>query len=158
MLENSKFAVSKSNCVSDSIGLLQGSFIFFFKPFNDTYGHIAGDDCLRRVGAVLAKTLRRPADIAARYGGEEFACVLPETHHEGTLMVAEAMRAGIAALAIPHAGSTAAPHVTASFGVVTGRCIRWESPLRLMTLVDKQLYAAKAGGRNLVSAAIDVEK
>jgi diguanylate cyclase (GGDEF)-like protein len=122
----------------------------FFKPFNDTYGHLAGDDCLRGIGGSILNVLSRPADIAARYGGEEFVCILPDTDHVGALKIAEDMRHAIAALAIPHAKSTAAPHVTASMGVVTVPCSPGRSPLHLVALADEQLYAAKAGGRNRV--------
>ena len=120
----------------------------YFKLFNDTYGHGAGDDCLRRIGNVVLGAVVRSADTGARYGGEEFACILPETDHDGAMAVAAKLCSGIAALGIPHAKSNAAPHVTASIGVITVQCVVGLSPQHVMALVDEQLYAAKAGGRN----------
>jgi diguanylate cyclase (GGDEF)-like protein/PAS domain S-box-containing protein len=93
-----------------------------FKAFNDNYGHLAGDDCLRQIGRVIADCAARPADLADRYGGEEFACILPETDDTGAVIIAEQIRRGIQALAIPHKGSDAADCVTASLGVVTLQC------------------------------------
>lgn len=80
-----------------------------FKLFNDTYGHLAGDDCLRRVAEALGQGLRRPADILASYGGEEFVAVLPGTALEGALILAERLRTQVEKLAIAHASSTVAP-------------------------------------------------
>ncbi|MEO5346250.1 MAG: diguanylate cyclase [Magnetococcus sp. YQC-9] len=123
-----------------------------FKAFNDTYGHLAGDDCLRQVGGVVLHTLTRAADLGARYGGEEFVCLLPETNHEGAVALAERLRHGVLELKIPHAKSSAARHVTMSLGVVTVRCIAGRSPLHVVALADEQLYAAKSAGRNRVQA------
>ena len=122
----------------------------FFKCFNDTYGHLAGDDCLRSIGKAILHALKRTSDIGARYGGEEFACILPETDSSGACKVAETLRQEIAALAIPHAKSTSAPYVTASFGVVTCSCMQGVTPSQLITLADRQLYAAKTAGRNCI--------
>jgi len=121
-----------------------------FKLFNDTYGHQAGDDCLRSIAAAISACARRPADLAARYGGEEFALILPNTDIEGALQVAESLRREINRLAIPHSRSTAADHVTLSMGasgVIPGRST---SPEALIELADEALYAAKAGGRDQV--------
>jgi two-component system, chemotaxis family, response regulator WspR len=121
----------------------------FFKKYNDNYGHQGGDECLRRVASVLADSARRPADLAARYGGEEFALVLPHTTQQGAAIVAEALRAGVAALNILHTGSVTAPHVTLSLGVAVAEA---ESPsLNPATLIeqaDAALYEAKGAGRN----------
>jgi len=124
-----------------------------FKAFNDTYGHVKGDECLRQVARVMAKSARRPADLAARYGGEEFACILPETSRNGAAAIAEEIRQGIIALAIPHAGSSVAEHVTASLGVVTVRCAVGGSVEDIVAQVDKLLYKAKASGRNQIQSA-----
>jgi diguanylate cyclase (GGDEF)-like protein len=129
-----------------------------FKPFNDAYGHVAGDACLRRVGAVLAAAMQRSADVAARYGGEEFACILPETAQAGARVVADAIRNGIAAMGIPHAGSGAAPYVTASLGLVTAVCHPDLSPEILVSVADRHLYRAKDGGRNRVVAGLYTEE
>ena len=120
-----------------------------FKGFNDTYGHVAGDECLQQVSAVIAKAATRASDLAARYGGEEFAVVLPETGNEGAVLLAERIRAAVAALAIPHAKSLASGRVTVSLGVVTADSVA--SPRELLMLADRQLYLAKAGGRNRIA-------
>ncbi|MDR3439699.1 diguanylate cyclase [Telmatospirillum sp.] len=119
-----------------------------FKAFNDTYGHVAGDDCLRQVARIIGSVIVRASDFAARYGGEEFACILPATDQSGAVAIAERIRLGISHLAIPHGHSGVADHVTVSLGVVTGRCIPGETALNVVTLADEQLYAAKSTGRN----------
>jgi two-component system, chemotaxis family, response regulator WspR len=121
----------------------------FFKKYNDSYGHQGGDECLRRVAAVLAQGARRPADLAARYGGEEFALVLPHTTLEGAAVVAETLRAGVAALNLVHAASSVASHVTLSLGVAVAEPSEPElSPGGLLERADAALYEAKRGGRN----------
>ncbi|MBF0573040.1 MAG: diguanylate cyclase, partial [Desulfamplus sp.] len=75
------------------------------KRYNDTYGHLAGDDCLKKVAKALRSSVSRPADMVARYGGEEFICVLPETDAEGARSVAVNIQQEIAALRIPHENS-----------------------------------------------------
>lgn len=124
-----------------------------FKAFNDTYGHVKGDECLRQVARTMAKSARRPADLAARYGGEEFACILPETNRNGAVAIAEEVRQGVIALAIPHAGSSVAEYVTVSLGVVTVRCAVGGSVEDVVAQVDKLLYQAKASGRNKIQSA-----
>jgi two-component system chemotaxis family response regulator WspR len=118
-----------------------------FKKYNDTYGHLGGDDCLRRVAAVIARGARRPGDLAARYGGEEFAIVLPRTTLEGAEIVAEAVRKEVAALNLLHAGSNVAPHVTLSVGVAVVELTE-DDPSELVARADAALYAAKRAGRN----------
>jgi len=124
----------------------------FFKKFNDTHGHVAGDECLRQVGALIKSLVNRPTDLSARYGGEEFAVILPETNSEGALAIAERLRRGIAGLAIPHAASSVAKHVTASLGVVTVIPNIALSATELVKLADTQLYQAKQNGRNRIAA------
>ena len=123
-----------------------------FKAYNDTYGHLNGDDCLRRVARVIDGVIRRPADLAARYGGEEFVCILPETSSEGAVALAEKIRQGVEELAIPHHASDVADHVTVSLGVVTALCTAETGVSKIIAEADEQLYAAKSGGRNQVSA------
>jgi diguanylate cyclase (GGDEF)-like protein len=123
-----------------------------FKAFNDAYGHVLGDDCLRRVADAIGRSLRRAADLAARYGGEEFACILPDTDEPSALQIADAVRAAITALRIPHTKSATALHVTASLGLATMRCVVGRSALDAVAAADVQLYTAKAGGRNRISA------
>jgi diguanylate cyclase (GGDEF)-like protein len=125
--------------------------IDFFKDFNDLYGHQSGDDCLRSVARVLDRVLHRPLDVAARYGGEEFVVVLPGTDREGALAVAESIRGGIEALAIPHASSQAAPVVTISLGVASGIPAPDGAAAEMLTAADRALYRAKGEGRNRIS-------
>lgn len=125
-----------------------------FKLFNDTYGHGAGDDCLRRVAATLKGAARRPGDLVARLGGEEFVVLLPGTDADGAEEFAERLRARVEALGIPHAASTAAPVVTCCAGAATvfpgpGGC---EAPRQMMDEADRALYRAKREGRNRVHA------
>jgi two-component system, chemotaxis family, response regulator WspR len=120
----------------------------FFKKYNDTYGHVLGDDCLRGVAEVLARGAQRPADFAARYGGEEFAVVLPNTTAEGACIVAEHLKTLVAERAIPHAASTAAAHVTFSMGVAGWVPTDEHTPEVLISRADSALYRAKHGGRN----------
>lgn len=91
----------------------------YFKRFNDTYGHIAGDHCLRQIGITLKSFIKREYDIVARYGGEEFVVILPETNLEGALLLAEKIRTLIEALGIIHEKSEASKYITVSLGVVT---------------------------------------
>lgn len=123
-----------------------------FKAFNDTYGHVAGDECLREVGAAIAKLVSRSSDLAARFGGEEFAVILPETEAPGAAQLAERLRAGIEGLQIPHANSLVAPVVTVSLGVVTVLPAKLSNALEALSLADALLYQAKSGGRNRVVA------
>lgn len=121
-----------------------------FKRFNDTYGHQAGDDCLKKVAAVLAHQTYRPSDIAARYGGEEFAMILPSIDEGGASVVANRIREGIAALGIPHSASDHIGMVTVSVGVATVRPVQGGKAEELIRLADEALYQAKGAGRNRV--------
>ena len=127
--------------------------IDYFKAFNDNYGHVNGDECLRQIAQVIAGCAARKPDLAARYGGEEFACILPETDINGAIAIAEKIRRGIIACAIPHKGSNIADCVTASLGVVTTRCAVDKTSLLILSRVDELLYRAKSFGRNRVEFA-----
>jgi diguanylate cyclase (GGDEF)-like protein len=122
-----------------------------FKEFNDTYGHQIGDDCLRRIGAMLRASLRRTTDRIARMGGEEFAVVLPQTSLDDARIMAERMRKAVADLRIPHTASPTGKVVTISAGVSasTGPT----SPPDVLAEADKALYRAKSAGRNRVELA-----
>ena len=122
--------------------------IDFFKNYNDTYGHVAGDDCLRKVSGVIKRSVRRPADLAARYGGEEFVLVLPNTDIEGSVILAESIRHQLAALAIPHEDSAANQFVTLSLGVTCLTPKIDSNPSVLLTAADYALYRAKELGRD----------
>ncbi len=122
--------------------------IDFFKQFNDCYGHVQGDECLKRVARRLAAGAARPRDFLARYGGEEFVLVLPETDAKGAEHVAERCRAAIVEEAIPHERSSASPVVTVSIGVGTMVPGLESKPVDFIEEVDRHLYRAKQGGRN----------
>jgi len=124
-----------------------------FKRFNDAAGHLAGDDCLRRIAAAAAASLNRPGDLVARYGGEEFALVLPETDGAGAQAVARRVQATVAALAIPHPDSGVAPLVTVSIGVATALPGTQAGPALLVEAADRALYRAKDLGRNRIELA-----
>ena len=121
-----------------------------FKEFNDNYGHVAGDSCLRRLARVFAESMKRPADLVARYGGEEFACILPDTSGEGAEWLASSLRQRVSGLAIPHAFSPAADHVTISAGAATIFPAPDQDAQELILHADQALYAAKADGRNRI--------
>jgi diguanylate cyclase (GGDEF)-like protein len=121
-----------------------------FKPFNDIYGHVRGDECLREIARAMTRTVCRATDLLARYGGEEFTVLLPETNLEGAVILAEKVRECICDLALTHSHSSTGC-VTASLGVASRRFFAGSSILDLVHETDMQLYAAKAGGRNRVS-------
>ena len=122
--------------------------IDYFKAYNDCYGHPAGDQCLRRVAAVLNETVR-VTDLVARYGGEEFLIVMPGASLADARNIAERVRRGVIELCEPHAASPLGC-VTISVGVACSRQCEDASPLRLIELADEGLYLAKRHGRNQV--------
>jgi len=126
--------------------------IDYFKQYNDHYGHIQGDDCLRQVAQALESAATRARDLLARFGGEEFALVLPETDAGAARMVAGRCHALIARAAIPHGTSPVAPALTVSIGVGTIIPGRQDTPLAFVEAVDKLLYQAKQAGRNVLVA------
>jgi diguanylate cyclase (GGDEF)-like protein len=128
----------------------------YFKKFNDRYGHVAGDDCLRRVAGAIATGPRRPTDLAARYGGEEFAVILPDTDLEGACAVAEKIRMAVKALNIAHIDSPCGP-VTISLGVHTCHPAAEvdAAPLGCIEAADHLLYQAKMDGRNRMAIRRD---
>lgn len=119
-----------------------------FKTYNDQYGHLEGDECLKQVAAILKNCINRDTDILARYGGEEFGCVLPVTDMEGALSIAELMRKSVAALAIPHAQSKTAGYVTISLGVASMVPMKDAPAQTIIKVADNALYAAKMSTRN----------
>ena len=121
-----------------------------FKPFNDNYGHLEGDDCLKKVASSLDTVCQRSTDLVARYGGEEFAIILPDTTTENAALMAEKMRMAIETLSIPHAHSKVSDICTMSFGVYSGIPERGSRGEQLLALADAALYKAKENGRNQV--------
>ncbi|MGG6294701.1 bifunctional diguanylate cyclase/phosphodiesterase [Leptolyngbya sp. AN02str] len=128
-----------------------------FKLYNDTYGHLAGDDVLRQVASAIIQACKRPADLAARYGGEEFAVVLPNTDAEGAIAVVNEIQASVAALQLPHPGSQISHFITLSFGIATVVPYRNTSPATLIAVADQGLYQAKAQGKNCFVQKIGIE-
>ena len=125
-----------------------------FKRYNDCYGHLDGDACLRTVARTLKEHVRRPADLVARYGGEEFACILPETDMHGAMQLAVQLQNAVADRRIPHADSPVAAWVTASFGVASAHGPQTTAdPAGLLALADTMLYQSKSEGRNRAMGA-----
>ncbi|MBV8508874.1 MAG: GGDEF domain-containing protein [Xanthobacteraceae bacterium] len=127
----------------------------FFKPFNDGYGHLTGDHCLRLVAEVLSGGARRAGETIARYGGDEFAILLPRTDAERASALARHLCKRVGELSLPHAHSSIAPHVTISIGVASISMAHQTDqpagePTALIEAADRALYAAKAAGRNRV--------
>src|SRR4028118_340411 len=120
----------------------------FFKRYNDSKGHQAGDECLQQVAQAMKHCVKRPADLVARYGGEEFVVILPNTNGEGALKVAEAIRLAIKALAIAHPQSPISKHVTLSLGVSCTIPCQKSCPEKLIAAADGALYQAKETGRD----------
>ena len=137
-----------------------------FKLYNDHYGHVAGDECLKSVAGVLGRMAQRSGELAARYGGEEFAVLLPYLDMHEVLELAERIRSDLAELALPHAASRVGNKVTVSIGVASIRpaSIQAEQgvlagsgltvdPVALVVAADEALYFAKEAGRNRVSVS-----
>ncbi|MEP6545259.1 diguanylate cyclase [Microcoleus vaginatus GB1-A2] len=127
--------------------------IDFFKLYNEFYGHLGGDDCLRQVAGAIARSTNRAGDLAARYGGEEFAVVLPNTSAEGANAVARKICDAIASLKLPHARSSIGPYVTLSCGSATAIPSAQESPDTLIRSADSALFQAKTEGKNRICHA-----
>lgn len=122
----------------------------YFKPYNDTYGHQAGDSCLYEVAKGIERAVKRPADVAFRYGGEEFAVILPHTDGQGAIKVAEEIHEQIQQLKISHSSSQISDVVTLSIGVSSIIPDTRTSPHNLISAADAALYDAKVKGRNRV--------
>ncbi|REK19562.1 MAG: GGDEF domain-containing protein [Planctomycetota bacterium] len=128
----------------------------FFKAFNDEYGHLAGDECLRLVARAIKDSIRRPTDFCARFGGEEFVVILPNTDDVGAMRVAELIREHVREMAIAHACSPISPFVTVSIGISTTIPVQGRSHLLFVHDVDMALYRAKALGRDQIVQASSV--
>ncbi|QKD84576.1 diguanylate cyclase [Thermoleptolyngbya sichuanensis A183] len=120
----------------------------YFKQYNDTHGHLAGDECLMEIATAIGRALHRPADFVARYGGEEFAIVLPNTNRLGAVRVVQRIQKELRNLtSLPPSPVTRTPS-TLSFGIVSVIPSSLSSPLKLLDQSDRALYRAKAQGRN----------
>jgi diguanylate cyclase (GGDEF)-like protein len=125
--------------------------IDFFKQYNDRFGHVRGDECLKKVAASLTSCASRPRDFLARFGGEEFVFVLPDTDAAGAARIAQKCREAITAADIAHETSTGA-RLTLSMGVGTTVPAADDDQVAFIDAVDHCLYEAKASGRNAVVA------
>jgi diguanylate cyclase (GGDEF)-like protein/PAS domain S-box-containing protein len=128
----------------------------YFKAYNDSYGHQAGDLCLQKIAMVLSQGTKRPGDLAARYGGEEFVLILPRTNDWGAYQVGDRLRREVEVLGIPHGASPVSPYVTISVGLCTALAQPTLDVTRMLYYADQALYRAKAKGRNqVVSQSIE---
>ena len=127
--------------------------IDYFKAYNDTYGHLEGDETLKKVAHTLQLPLKRPLDLAARYGGEEFVVLLPDTDMDGAVNVATLLHAQIHNLRIPHASSQAKDFVTISLGIASCQPAQSSPPETLVDFADKALYDAKMKGRDMLACS-----
>jgi diguanylate cyclase (GGDEF)-like protein len=124
-----------------------------FKPYNDLYGHVMGDEALRKVASCLTRAVRYPQDLACRWGGEEFAVLLPGSGPDGAMIVAERFMTLLEYARIPHAASTVADHLTASVGLAWTVSHQGLSSTSLIKAADEALYMAKTLGRNRIHQA-----
>lgn len=128
--------------------------IDFFKQYNDTYGHIAGDECLVSVAECLSDSCKRASDFPARYGGEEFTVILPHTDNEDAVWLSEAILENLKMLAIPHGSSDISDTVTISIGLVTLEPDAIVDSNEMIKVADEALYKAKRNGRNRIEVSI----
>ena len=126
--------------------------IDFFKPYNDSYGHLQGDQCIRSIAAIIGAAARRPLDLAVRYGGEEFLLLLPNTAAEGAVLLANEIHQTLAAANIQHRDS---PHekITISIGLAVAVPEAGTASVDLIEAADKALYRAKHAGRSRTESA-----
>jgi diguanylate cyclase (GGDEF)-like protein/PAS domain S-box-containing protein len=128
--------------------------IDYFKQYNDHYGHIEGDTCLKRVAQILSATLYRPRDFLARFGGEEFMLVLPEADEAAALMVAQRCRQMLSDAGIAHAASLIGPSLTVSMGLGSIVPVHGDDMNSFLSEVDRRLYLAKQRGRNCIAGSV----
>jgi diguanylate cyclase (GGDEF)-like protein len=129
--------------------------IDYFKQYNDMYGHLAGDSCLKQVAETLSRNTQRGTDLVGRFGGEEFIILLPRTDQAGAATMAERLRALVEKLGIQHHGSSVAKHVTISLGLTGVVPQRGQLAAELLGAADAALYRAKASGRNCVASDME---
>ena len=119
-----------------------------FKKYNDHYGHLEGDDCLRQIARTLKAVIERGTDLVARFGGEEFVAILPDSDIEGAVFLAERISEAVRGLALPHANSETAEIVTISLGIASAADHLLTDGEQLVALADQALFRAKDNGRN----------
>ncbi len=124
--------------------------IDYFKLYNDFYGHLQGDECLKYVAKVLKKSLKRPGDLVARYGGEEFGLIMPNTSRQSALIIAKRIKEELSSLNIIHKKSRIDTRITLSMGLATSDDIEELSVKNLIYYADSKLYEAKNNGRNQI--------
>jgi diguanylate cyclase (GGDEF)-like protein len=124
----------------------------YFKNYNDTYGHPAGDDVLRKLADIMLRASNRAGELVARYGGEEFIILLPGASAKAAMRTAARLREAVAQEGIPHSTSAVAAHITISQGIATMRPETECQPEDLIKLADQALYSAKSAGRNTIVA------
>ncbi len=129
-----------------------------FKLFNDTFGHLQGDNCLKQVAQTIHKTLMRPKDLAVRYGGEEFLVVLPDTNRDGAIKIAQNIQFAIKSLEIRELKSEVSHQITVSLGIATVIPQRQDKPEDLIASADNALYVAKENGRDRFEIYDDSKK
>lgn len=122
----------------------------YFKNYNDTYGHLLGDDCLKKIAEILQKMSQRATDLAARYGGEEFVLVLPNTSQCGAQKVAQRIKAAIADQTIPHKSSSVSEQITLSMGIMTVTPHVMMEMTDFIRRADQALFKAKSEGRDRI--------
>jgi diguanylate cyclase (GGDEF)-like protein len=122
----------------------------YFKNYNDTYGHLLGDDCLKKIAEILQKMSQRATDLAARYGGEEFVLVLPNTSQYGAQKVAQRIKAAIAHQTIHHKSSSVSKYITLSMGIMTIIPNTMMEMADFIRRTDQALFKAKSEGRDRI--------
>lgn len=131
--------------------------IDYFKAYNDTYGHLIGDDCLKAIGAMLEELPKRAGDVVARYGGEEFAIIVPDANAQGAMLLAKRIQEGVQQLRIEHKGSSISDRVTLSIGIAVVTSELDAAASSIIAMADQALYQAKNQGRNRIAVAGHVE-
>jgi diguanylate cyclase (GGDEF)-like protein len=127
----------------------------YFKQYNDTLGHSAGDDCLVRLAELMQGFCKRATDLATRYGGEEFVLLLPDTNLTEATALGQTLLEQVRAAQIAHPGSSVADHITVSIGLTT--LVPQQQDCDLVEQADRALYEAKGQGRDRLVVAADAE-
>jgi len=147
-MEENLLKLMKSSARSGDLLSILIVDIDYFKPYNDTYGHGQGDECLKMVANVLSDAMLRAEDFVARYGGEEFVVVLPKTDEKGANKVGEKLLESVRNSGLLHEKSSVADHVTISIGATTARPEQGSQFNQYIKTADDALYISKQNGRN----------